>query len=82
MRLISTKRLTRSRRLTTSSSTNKETDVNTPVQMTRVAAVAANAKHMAHMKKGIRFARSLPANRAGCANALHVTDIVLLQNLS
>ncbi len=67
----------------TSSSTNKETDVSTPVPMSVMLAAlaAAIAMHIVGMEKGIHIARSLPANIAGCADALQVTDIVLLQNL-
>jgi hypothetical protein len=78
MRPISTTRLTRSTRTTTSNRTNKETDVNTPVPIIIKLAVAAVAIHMGCMKNGIRSARSLPASFAGCAIALHVAIILLL----
>jgi hypothetical protein len=49
MRLITTKRLTRSKRATRRSSTNKETDVNTPVPIIMMLAVAAVAMHIGCM---------------------------------
>lgn len=64
-----------------SRSTNKETDVNTPVPIIMMLAVAAVAIHIGCMKKGIRCARSLPANIAGSVVALHVAITVLLRNL-
>jgi hypothetical protein len=78
MRLITTKRLTRSKRAT-SKDANKETDVNTPVPIIIMLAVAAVAKHIGCMKNGIRSALSLPANIAGCVIALLVAIILLLQ---
>jgi hypothetical protein len=81
MRPITTKRLTRSKRTTTSSSTNKETDVNTPVPIIMMLAVAAVAIHIGCIQKGIRFARSVPANIAGSVVALHAAIILLLRNL-
>jgi len=80
MRLISTKRLTRRKRTTMSNDTNKETDVNTPVPIIMVLAVAAVATHIGCMQKGIRLARFVPANIAGSDVALHVAVILLLRN--
>ena len=64
-----------------SNDTNKETDVNTPVPIIIMLAVAAAAIHMGCMKNGIRLAQSVPANIAGCVIALHVAVILLLQIL-
>jgi hypothetical protein len=47
MRLISTTRSARRTRLRTSA--NKETDVTTPVLITRMLAMAAVAAHIAHI---------------------------------
>src|SRR5712692_344453 len=55
----------------------KETDANTPVSM-RIM-LAAAAIHIPCMEKGICFARSCPANIAGCVVALDPAGIVELQ---
>jgi hypothetical protein len=81
MRPVTTNRLTRRIRTAISNSTNKETDVNTPVPIIMMPAVAAVAIQIGCIQKGIRFARSLPATIAGCVVALHVADILPLRNL-
>jgi len=75
MRPVTTRRHTRSKRTTTSNDTNKETDVNTPVPIIIMLAVAAVAIHIGCMKNGMRSARSVPANIAGSVVALHVAVI-------
>jgi hypothetical protein len=58
VRLITTTRLTRRRVLTRNTTTNKETDVITPVPERSMLAVVAMHIHMAgmDMKNGIRLA--------------------------
>jgi hypothetical protein len=57
VRLITTTRLTRRRMLTSNATTNKETDVKTPVRRRRVLVVAVMHIHMEDMdmKNGIRL---------------------------
>jgi hypothetical protein len=59
----------------------KETDVKTPVPIIMMLAAVAIHIHMyvPCMEEGIRFARSLPANIAGCAAALDIADINILR---
>jgi hypothetical protein len=55
----------------------KETDVNTPVSIMMIDAAAHI--HIPCMIEGIRFARSWPANIAGCATALDIDDMNILR---
>jgi len=75
VRPIST-RLTR--RLTLTTTTNKETDANTPVP-TKIMLMAAVvlAIHIKGMVEGISLASFWPANSAGAVSTIDITDIIL-----